>query len=88
MKLPNADSAIIPDDKLGEYCLNIEHSYEQHKAFLFSKLLGITEDNAYDFKIYLKALLATMKLSAFNLPIMLRSTASIHSLLGVRDHLS
>ncbi len=47
MKLPNAENAIIPEKNLREYCLNSEHAHGQHKAFLFSKLLGITDDNIY-----------------------------------------
>jgi hypothetical protein len=58
MKLPNANNAIISDEKLREYCLNIEHSYGQHKAFLFSKLLGITEDNANELQNLLEGALS------------------------------
>jgi hypothetical protein len=57
MKLPNADAAIIPDEKLQAYCLNPEHGYGQHKAFLFSKLLGIAEDNAHELRNLLEAAL-------------------------------
>ena len=58
MKLPCAESASIPEEKLREYCLNFEHEHGQHKAFLFSKLLGISEDNVGELRAILES--ATM----------------------------
>jgi hypothetical protein len=46
MKLPNADCAIIPIEKLIGYCLNPEHPKGKHKAKVFQSVLGITLENA------------------------------------------
>lgn len=46
MKLPNGESAIIEIEKLRDYCLNLEHPRGQHKARVFSALLGIAADDA------------------------------------------
>jgi hypothetical protein len=46
MKLPNADRAIIPIEKLVGYCLNPEHPKGKHKARVFQAVLGITRENA------------------------------------------
>jgi hypothetical protein len=45
MKLPNADRAIIPREKLIGYCLNPEHPKGKHKARVFQSALGITYEN-------------------------------------------
>jgi hypothetical protein len=45
MKLPNADRAIIPIEKLVGYCLNPEHPKGKHKARVFQSALGITREN-------------------------------------------
>lgn len=41
MKLPNHTSAIIPIEKLTEYCLNLEHPIGKEKAVVFKSALGI-----------------------------------------------
>ncbi len=41
MKLPNPDQAVIDLQKLTGYCLNLEHSEGQHKAYVFQSALGI-----------------------------------------------
>lgn len=41
MKLPNPNQAIIEQQKLTGYCLNLEHSEGQHKAYVFRPALGI-----------------------------------------------
>jgi hypothetical protein len=46
MKLPNADRAIIPIEKLVGYCLNPEHPKGKHKVRVFQAVLGITRENA------------------------------------------
>lgn len=48
MKLPNGDRAIIPLEKLLDYCLNPNHSSGKHKARVFASALGITTENADD----------------------------------------
>lgn len=44
MKLPNGDKAIISDDKLVGYLLNVDHPIQSGHAVLFRDLLGITSD--------------------------------------------
>ncbi|WP_448560909.1 DUF6883 domain-containing protein [Trichothermofontia sp.] len=48
MKLPNGEFAIIPMEKLTDYCLNPNHSSGKHKARVFASVLGITVENADD----------------------------------------
>ena len=48
MKLSNGDNAVIPMDKLTEYCLNPNHSSGKHKARVFASALGITAEKAED----------------------------------------
>lgn len=50
MKLPNPDQAIIPPQKLMDYCLNPEHSEGQHKAIVFQSALGIGIDEAQELR--------------------------------------
>lgn len=58
MKLPNAEKASIPREKLHEYCLSLEHPKGKDKAFLFKELLGITVENA---EILVEAILIAVK---------------------------
>ncbi|MEK7793790.1 MAG: DUF6883 domain-containing protein [Candidatus Hydrogenedentota bacterium] len=53
MKLPEARNAIIDRRKIADYCLSSEHDDGRHKAYLFRKLLGLTEE---DTKLLLDAL--------------------------------
>jgi hypothetical protein len=46
MKLPNAECAIIPIEKLVGYCLNPEHPKGKHKVRVFQSILGINYENA------------------------------------------
>ena len=55
MRLPNADQAIIPIEKLSGYCLDEEHEHGQHKAYLFSRLLGINRENLDDLRVLLES---------------------------------
>ncbi|NJK36224.1 MAG: hypothetical protein HC919_15525 [Oscillatoriales cyanobacterium SM2_2_1] len=50
MKLPNGEFAIIPTEKLTDYCLNSNHSSGKHKAKVFASALGITVENADDLR--------------------------------------
>lgn len=50
MLIPNAEHAIVDIRKLRDYCLNPEHDKGQHKARLFSTLLGMTADNAEELR--------------------------------------
>lgn len=45
-KLPNAEKAVIPAEKLSEYVLNPEHPVGKNKAVLFDTLLGLTAIHA------------------------------------------
>lgn len=47
-KLPNSERALIPMEKLTDYCLNPEHARGKDKARVFASVLGITRDNAHD----------------------------------------
>lgn len=50
MKLPNAAKAVIPEGKLEDYCLNPFHPDGKHKAKVFRKALGITQENSVKLK--------------------------------------
>ena len=54
MKLPNAEEAFIPIEKLQSYCLSAEHDEGKHKAYLFTKLLGFTEESVDEFESMLR----------------------------------
>jgi len=45
-KLPNADRAFIPLEKLVEYTLNPEHPTGRHKAYVFKSVLGLSIEDA------------------------------------------
>lgn len=45
MKLPNGDQALIDPRKVTDYCLSPDHEDGQHKAHLFSSILGMTSDD-------------------------------------------
>lgn len=46
MKLPNADRAVVPLEKLRDYSLNASHPEGKHKARVFKAALGFTADDA------------------------------------------
>lgn len=41
MKLPNAEQAVVEEQKLSDYCLNQNHANGKHKAYVFQSALGI-----------------------------------------------
>ena len=43
--LPNHKRAVIPDEKLVEYCLNPTHPVGKHKAIVFRTVLGFDQSN-------------------------------------------
>ncbi len=45
-KLPNGEKAIIPVEKLVDYCLNPQHARGKDKARVFASALGITRNSA------------------------------------------
>jgi hypothetical protein len=46
MKLPNGERAVVPLEKLRDYCLNPTHRVESHKAHVFESVLGLTAVHA------------------------------------------
>ncbi len=42
MELPNGERAIVPIEKLRDYCLNPTHRVGSHKAHVFEAVLGLT----------------------------------------------
>lgn len=46
LKLPNAERAIVPIEKLRDYCLNPSHDTGKHKAIVFRAALGLTVADA------------------------------------------
>jgi hypothetical protein len=46
MKLPNGEHAIVPLEKLHDYCLNPTHRVGGHKAHVFEAVLGLTTTHA------------------------------------------
>jgi hypothetical protein len=45
--LPNHESAVIPVEKLVEYCLNPAHPIGKHKAIVFRSVLGFDQSNCH-----------------------------------------
>ena len=43
--LPNYSKALIPDEKIYDYCLNASHERGQHKAKVFRQVFGITSED-------------------------------------------
>ena len=50
MKIPNAENAIVDIRKLQDYCLNPHHNKGKHKARLFASLLGMSINDAEEFR--------------------------------------
>jgi hypothetical protein len=46
MKLPNGERAIVPIEKLRDYCLHPTHRVGSHKARVFESVLGLTAAHA------------------------------------------
>lgn len=43
--LPNYENAVIPNDKIFGYCLNLNHERGRHKARDFKQVFGITAND-------------------------------------------
>lgn len=56
-RLPRANEAIIPREKLTDYALDPEHPRGQHKARVFSSALGI---NQADWRYLLDAIMGAL----------------------------
>jgi hypothetical protein len=46
-KLPNGERALIPMEKLTDYCSNPDHARRKDKARVFTAVLGTTRDSAH-----------------------------------------
>jgi hypothetical protein len=46
-KLPNGERALIPMEKLTDYCWNPDRARGKDKARVFVAVLGITRDSAH-----------------------------------------
>jgi len=46
MELPNGECAIVPIEKLRDYCLNPSHRVGSHKAHVFQAVVGLTAADA------------------------------------------
>lgn len=46
MKLPNAERAVASIKKFRSYCLDPEHDKGKHKAEVFRRLFGFTQNDA------------------------------------------
>ena len=44
-RLPNYENAVIPNDKIVGYCLNLNHERGRHKARVFKQVFGITAND-------------------------------------------
>ena len=60
MRLPQGNEAIVTDEKLYGYLLNIEHPTQPGHAMLFKRLLGLTTDNAEELRAALLHAAATL----------------------------
>jgi hypothetical protein len=58
--LPNFETAIVDLAKLADYALNPDHPTGQHKAFVFSSVLGFGKEDAEELK---QIILETIKYS-------------------------
>lgn len=46
MKLPDGEDAVVPIEKLQDYCLNAHHPRGKHKARVFAASLGLNAGDA------------------------------------------
>jgi hypothetical protein len=53
MKLPNGEVAIVEIAKIRDYCLSQRHSRGKHKARVFLAVLGISAEDAEEFRAVL-----------------------------------
>ena len=59
MQLPNGERAIVPIEKLHDYCLHPTHRVGSHKAHGFESVLGLTAAHAEDLQQRLLAVART-----------------------------
>jgi hypothetical protein len=46
MKMPNGERAVVDIAKIRDYCLSPTHLRGRHKARVFAKALGLTQENS------------------------------------------
>lgn len=63
LKLPNAENAVVPPQKLVDYVLNPANAVGAHKARVFASALGFTAANAADLAEQLRAGVAQVQVS-------------------------
>ena len=59
MEFPNGERAIVPIEKLRDYCLNPMHRVGSHKAHVFEAVLGLTATDAEALQQWLLAVART-----------------------------
>jgi hypothetical protein len=59
MTLPGAEDAVVDIEKLRDYCLNPSHPRGKHKARVFQKALGYTQEDAEELRALIKDLIRT-----------------------------
>lgn len=59
MQLPNGARAIVPIEKLRDYCLHPTHRVGSHKAHVFESVLGLTAAHAEELRQRLVAVART-----------------------------
>ena len=59
MQLPNGERAIVPIEKLRDYCLHPTHRVGSHKAHVFESVLGLTAAHAEELQQRLVAVART-----------------------------
>ena len=65
MRLPNPEFAIIDENKLAGYSLNLEHSEGKHKARVFKSVLNMDASNSEELRQALLAALALLALALY-----------------------
>lgn len=46
MKLPGGENAVVPIEKLTDYCLSVDHPRGKHKARVFQAVCGLDAGHA------------------------------------------
>jgi len=59
MRMPHGEHAVVTDEKLFGFLLNIEHDQQAGHAVLFARLLGIDDTNAEVLRTALQEAAAT-----------------------------
>jgi hypothetical protein len=57
MRLPNSESAIVPIEKLRDYCLSPEHATGRNKARVFRSAMGLEQGDAHRLELLIRSAL-------------------------------